>query len=77
MYPRMAPHQKAIIVPGTFGGSRFAACDTACFDEMMAADARSFGRWANSDPRVSNHLPTDLSCHIMHPVVSCFYIGRD
>ena len=51
-YPRMAPHQRAVLVPGAFGGSRFHACDADCFDSMMAADAKAFGSWAFEDERV-------------------------
>ena len=53
----MAPRQRAVLVPGAFGGSRFHACDADCFDGMMAADAKAFGSWAFEDERVDGIIP--------------------
>jgi hypothetical protein len=57
MYPRMAPHQRTLIVPGTFGSRDFRACDGTCFDAMMEADALQFFEWAQSDVRVEGFVP--------------------
>jgi hypothetical protein len=62
LYPRMAPHQKAVLVPGAFGGQTAKGqppwpCDEGCFDKMAAADATAYFEWAKEDPRVDALIP--------------------
>lgn len=62
LYPRMAPHQKAVLVPGAFAGHTPTGqppwpCDDNCFDKMAAADATAYFEWAKEDPRVDALIP--------------------
>eukprot|EP01052_Picozoa_sp_SAG31_P029245 SAG31_NODE_2891_length_4944_cov_2.014035_4_plen_291_part_00 len=64
LYPRMAPHQKAVLVPGAFGGTFPRGqppwpCDLDCFDQMAAADATEYFEWAKADPRVDALIPCE------------------
>ena len=53
----MAPHQRALIAPGAFGGLGFPAYNGGCFDAMMETDAREFYAWARADERVAGFVP--------------------
>ena len=53
----MAPHQRALIAPGAFGGLGFPACNGSCFDAMMETDAREFYAWARADERGAGFVP--------------------
>jgi hypothetical protein len=63
VYPKMKPHQRALLVPGAFdmpagatipGGFK---CNTSCFDSMGADDAAHYWAWAQADDRVVGLAP--------------------
>ena len=55
IYPRMAPHQSAWLVPGLFGEQ--ANAPTAAHDQLLVEKLDDFWEWARSDPRVTGLHP--------------------
>jgi hypothetical protein len=55
IYPRMAPHQSAWLVPGLFGEQ--ANAPTTAHDKLLVDKLDDFWDWARSDPRVTGLHP--------------------
>lgn len=57
IFPRLLPHQRAILVPGSFASEHSKQCSAACFDRFMTEDALDYIEWASSEPRIVGFAP--------------------
>jgi hypothetical protein len=63
VFPRLAPGQQAVLVPGSFGSdvnhypNGTYVCNRSCYDQMCAYDAADFTAWALADTRVVGVFP--------------------
>jgi hypothetical protein len=57
IFPRLLPHQRALLVPGSFASDRSKQCSAACFDRFMTEDALDYIEWASNEPRIVGIAP--------------------
>jgi hypothetical protein len=57
IFPRLLPHQRTLLVPGSFASERSKTCSAACFDKFMTQDALDYMQWAASEPRIVGFAP--------------------
>lgn len=74
IFPRMAEHQRAMVVPGFFGCSNFSTCGTpAQQDARMRAKLQAYTEYLASEPRIIGLAPWHLNnrtngapCDVQH-----------
>jgi hypothetical protein len=63
IFPLLTANQKAVLVPGSYGSdvnhypNGTYVCNRACYDEMIAHDAKDYHTWATTDNRIAGVFP--------------------
>ena len=57
VYPRLAPHQKIFVVPGTFACSNLTYMPLAKSSRSVVEKLKAYFAWAKEDPRVAGINP--------------------
>eukprot|EP01045_Picozoa_sp_COSAG04_P017489 COSAG04_NODE_1550_length_6380_cov_2.250597_2_plen_164_part_00 len=59
VYPRLAPHQKIMVVPGTFGCSNTSFMPLALTQKSVVEKLKAYFEWGKADPRMAGINPCE------------------
>ena len=71
VYPRLAPHQKIMVVPGTFGCSNTSFMPLALTQKSVVEKLKAYFEWGKADPRMAGINPCEHPTPLRLPTAAC------